>query len=444
MCAETSGSTMRRCLLLVATVVALVASTTAQPALGAVEPGRSAHGSAAERGEPMSARAERGRVRGEILGPRGTAPPRVKVSWFTRDWEFLGTRKVYAGGYSLTLPAGTYRLQFVDQRPAYDTAKYRPVDATVRVRPAVTTVRTVRMKVGGSIGGTVRAGGRPAAGARVVAASPDERTFTTIADDRGNFALGGLPPGSYSVFTYDRRAQWVAKSSFVPKVRDGRFSSVSIRLTKRAGSLQLDIALGRRFYSGGGVTLTAISRATGQFWTARARGGSVQFRGLQPGRYRVVVPAIQDYLGTTVRVAARVRSGRTAFGSVRLTRQGARVTGRVVDRNRPENGLGGALVQLFAKDGQLLSRTTSRANGSFVLRGALRTQSGVRLVAGPSEESSYLGRGDSACRYASLRTTRKKLTAAQTLDLGGLGLPHLANSQQPGPQCHTEPARSTP
>ena len=172
-----------------------------------------------------------GRVRGAIVGP-GDKSPKVKVSWFAEDWTYLGARKANGGGYSLVLPAGTYHLQFTDSRPAYDVEKFAPADVLVTVSDGATTVKNVKMRRGASIGGTVRAGGKPAAGARVVAANKERNSFETTANAQGQFALGGLPAGSYSVFTYDKRKVFVGKSPTCPSSRPGSSS----RPTSASGS----------------------------------------------------------------------------------------------------------------------------------------------------------------------------------------------------------------
>ena len=78
-----------------------------------------------------------------------------------------------------------------------------------------------------------------------------------------------------------------------------------------------------------------MSRATGQFWTAASSRGTVTFRGLFPGKYRIVVPSLGNYFGATRSLTAKVREARAAFGSVRLARRGGWVTGTAVDRTVP-------------------------------------------------------------------------------------------------------------
>ncbi|WP_167736515.1 carboxypeptidase regulatory-like domain-containing protein [Nocardioides sp. 1609] len=384
---------------------------------------------------PSSAAPDTGRVRGEILQVGPGPAPKVKVLWFASDWTYLGARRA-TGGYSLTLPTGRYFLQFVDQKPNYDVTKNRPTTVSVTIRSGSTTVKTVRMRRGAAIGGTVRTGGKPGSGARIVAANTDQQSFEVTADKQGSYALGGLPPGSYSVFTYDRRERFVGRSTYLRRVRGSAFTKVDIALKRRAGSLLVDLYAGDQRYPGTAY-VTAVSRTTGQFWTAKSKKGTVTFAGLHPGRYELQVPGTGAWLGATVRPTATVRSGRTAFGSARLTKRGASVTGRVVDANRPGNPLAGASVRLLDASGGELARTTSTTSGGFVLTGQLLTQSGVSVVVGPGPYSSYLGTGVSYCKYASRRISGVALSTGRATDVGTLGLPHLSDAEQDGEQCRT-------
>ncbi len=329
-----------------------------------------------------------GKVRGNIFGRTGGAPLKLKMLVFKGDWTYLNARNVFGSAYSISLPAGNYHLQFVDKRPTYDVSKFAPSDVFVKVRASSTSVKNVRMKRGAAITGTVRTGGKPGAQARVVAANPNEQSFETTANAKGQFAIGGLPAGNYSVFTYDRRKQFVGRSTFIRNLGAGKFANLRLALAQRAGGLLVDV------YAGGeplrGTTFaTAISRRTGQFWTAKVRRGSVSFQGLFPGRYRIVVPDVGRWIGRTGSVTnGVVRPGRTAFGSFKLTQKGGAFTGRLV---REDGGMPmqGATVRLFDEAGSLVSETTSATNGSFLLGGRLRTQSGMTLVAFNTYDTNY-------------------------------------------------------
>ncbi|MCW2844414.1 MAG: hypothetical protein JWN22_2330 [Nocardioides sp.] len=374
-----------------------------------------------------------GKVRGNIFGSQGGSP-RVKVSWFTSDWMFLGARKAYGGVYTLTLKPGTYWLQFTDQRPAYDVTKYAPTDVKVTVRKNGTSVKNVQMHRGAAITGTVSAGGRKAGGARVVAANAAEQSFTVKANKDGQFALGGLPNGSYSVFTYDRHGEWVGKSGWVPHVVAGKASNVAIGLDRHAGGLLLDLYAGGRQLDGRPF-VTAVSRKTGQFWTARATHGSVTFAGLYPGRYRVVVPGVGDWFARGGAVKkGRVKPNRVAFGSFALTRHGGWVEGDVVDGEAPAYPLKGAQVLLFDADGDRIGSTSTDEDGHYRFGGQLRTQHGVAVVVAPDPGSGGWMQGHHYCQFDSTEVDDVSISVGQGTDLDPIGLPHRVAEGTPT-QC---------
>jgi len=368
------------------------------------------------------ATAASGRVRGAVVGPGVT--PKLEVTWFTTDWTYLGARKFKGGAYSIELPAGTYRLQFTDQRPAYDTDKYAPTDVTVTVTEGATALKNVRMRTGASIGGTARVKGRPAPGARIVAANTDRNSFETTADKTGAFALGGLPPGDYSVFTYDRRKTWVGKSTYLPRLKSGRYRPVRIDLPVRAGRFVVDLYAGTSAYPGTAF-VTAVSRKTGQFWTEKVSGGTVTFRGLYPGSYDLVVPYAGDYLGATVPVTGRVKAGRASFGTARLTERGGAVGGAVVDGSDPGRTLSPVTVTLYDGTGAQLAQTTTASDGTFRVGGALPSSAGLSVVVQPAGVNPPYLQSSSYCRFGSLTVPGVAVTAGATTSLGQLALPRL-------------------
>ncbi|CAB4706157.1 MAG: hypothetical protein F2667_06285 [Actinobacteria bacterium] len=378
---------------------------------------------------------QKGTVVGEITGTQG-GTPNVRMRWFDKDWKFLGERKVNGGIYSLRLNPGTYHLQFVDQRPSYDVTKYAPADITVKLGTR-TVQRNVRLKRGAAITGTVYAGGKPAAGAKVVAANTFEQSYPTKANSQGQFAIGGLPSSNYSVFTYDRTKTWVGKSLYVPKLKVGRAVNVPIRLTKKAGKLlvQLYVADGSRMRKR--VAVTAVSKATGQFWTETAKNGSVTFSGLYPGGYRLVAPGTGIYLARTASIQnAKVRAGRSDLASsFTWTKRGAWVTGRVVDLEDPSFPLEGASVLLFNAAGDQVGSTTSLKDGTFEFAGQYVTDQGLTVVAQPGPYSPYLGKGTHYCKYGVADTAPFDIVTSRQSEVGDVLLPHLPADEQDGEQC---------
>ncbi|MDN4173861.1 carboxypeptidase-like regulatory domain-containing protein [Nocardioides sp. SOB77] len=346
------------------------------------------------------AQAANGKVVGEVIGSQGRGV-NVKMLWFDKDWRYLGARRVQGNIYSLSLKPGTYHLQFVDQRPSYDVTKYAPSDVRVVVRSGVVVQRNVKMRRGAAITGTVRAGGRTAGGARVVAANGNEQSYEVKANRKGQFAIGGLPAGSYSVFTFDRQETWVGKSLWVPGLKRGQASNVRIALTKRGGSLLVQLRRPDGGKMPGSFFVTAVSKVTGQFWTQRARRGEVAFRNLFPGGYRLVAPGVGNYFARTANIqGARVHAGRADLASsFRWSQRGAWITGTVVDEADAETPMARAQVMLFDKFGTKLDETSTSSSGRFTLDGQLATQSGLKIVVNPEPNGGGWMAGAEWCQF---------------------------------------------
>lgn len=393
------------------------------PSAHAAHTGRAAHTASAARS------AVTGRVLGEISGKDGVN--KIRMTWFTQDWHYLGKRKVNRGAYSLSLRPGTYWIQFTDRRPTYDVTKYAPSDIKVRVRAHKTTIKRVVMRRGAAITGIVTAGGKPARGARLVAANTAEQSFEVKANKQGQFALGGLPAGSYSVFTYERTSQWTGKSSYVPGLKPGDVADIAIQQTKHAGKLLVLLSAGGKTIHKP-VFVTAISRATGQFWTERStRDGSVSFDGLFRGRYRLVMPGVGDYLARNGNVTkAKVRANHLAIGTFNLTRRGASVEGIVVDKEDPSYPLPGAAVLLVNKTGDTIGEDVTNSDGHFSFGGAITTQSGLTVVAQPGGYTAYLGEDTHYCLYGRTTSDRFSVRTGRSSDIGAIELAHLPKAEQ--------------
>lgn len=371
-------------------------------------------------------------VVGQITGPQAKLP-KITMRWFTKDWTYLGQKKVPGDIYALSLSPGTYHLQFVDDRPSYDVTKYAPADLTVTVKDRKIQ-RNVRMARGAAVTGTVKAGGKAAGGARVVAANTYEQSYETKANAQGQFAIGGLPSGKYSVFTYDRTQTWVDKSTFAGKVQRGKAVNVAIKLRKKGGSLLVDLFHGDGKRASGKFAVTAVSKKTGQWWTATARGGKVTFRGLYPGGYTLVAPGNGDWLARTATIqGANVQPGRADLASRFVwTKRGAQVTGRVVDAEDPTFGLAGAQVLLFDKAGSQVGSTTASSTGAFRFGGQLTTQTGLSVVALPKADGGgWMTTRDSYCLFTRVERSGVSVTTNREKAVGSLLLPRSEASAQP-------------
>ena len=371
---------------------------------------------------------------GTIRFPHGDQP-KVKVLWFSKDWVYRGKAAADGGTYYLPgLEPGTYWLQFVDQRPSYDIDKYAPTDIKVTVRDGRTTRKNVTMTKGAFITGTIKAHGKVAKHAKVVAANTEEQSFTTTADKHGGFAVGGLPASGYSLFGYDPTYAWTAKSTWAGNLKPGASTNVAVNLTKRAGSLRVAIftkAEGRRRAVSAHPVVTAVSKRTGQFWSVKTKRGSANFRGLFPGKYKLVANGFGVWFAKTAAVrGASVRANRGAIGTFTYTKRGGWLTGTVVDGTNPSIALGGAVVRLWNADG-MLTETTSADDGTFTLDGPLRTQSGLTVVVQPGPYTDYLGKQGQECQYQATAHPGQSVTTGRKSPLGPVTIDRL-----PGGNCN--------
>jgi hypothetical protein len=395
--------------------------------------------------QPAQAADDKGLANGAIKFPQHDGPS-LKMLWFDKNWKYIGQRTIgRADGYSIWLDPGTYHLQFVDQRPSYDVTKYAPSDVQVTVRANDISTRSVTMVKGAAITGVATARGKPLAGARLVAANRAQQSFETTADKRGQFAIGGLPQGKYSVFTFDKRKDWVGKSTYAGNLRPGRSKNLPIRLATRAGSMTVYLFTpDGRLRTRASVTVT--NNKTGQWWTATARNGTAVFKGLYPGGYRLKFDGAGVWFARTAAVQrATVKPGRMAFGKFSITKRGGWITGTLVDRGAPDivlsppfGGSKAAQVTLFDKSGTKLAVTTSDDGGNFKLTGALATQSGLTITVDPGIDSGGYMNGEGYCQFDHAEFVGLSVTTGEETYVGDLLVPRTPG--QDNPRCASDDA----
>ncbi|RYJ06986.1 MAG: hypothetical protein EON52_03565, partial [Actinomycetales bacterium] len=254
------------------------------------------------------AAAAQGTIHGTAVDTHGKRLDRIRVRIFLvqKDggWAYLRTSSANADGDYRTsdLAAGSYVLQFVDVRPSYDKTKHLTKDVKVSLAPGATVKQNVHLKVGASLWGRTFRNGRTAPLTTIKAVRDGDTTgtvYTSRADRGGGYLLGGLPLGTYTVFSYDHAGAYTAAPRRVTLKRLAVSTKLTVRMSTRAGR-----------YTGlvlaGGISLkdspyvTAVNRTTGQFWVVKASKGSLtSLRGLSPGRYTLKVPGADRYLGRT-------------------------------------------------------------------------------------------------------------------------------------------------
>ncbi|MFC6153642.1 MSCRAMM family protein [Nocardioides yefusunii] len=270
-----------------------------------------------------------GRVVGRAVDATGAGIPRAHVAVFDTDWNWIREVKARSTGrFTLTgLSPGRYIVQVSDSRPAWRTDRRAPSDARVRVVAGQDSVRTITLRRGGFITGAVTRGtaNKKASRAMVRATDAVGRSYTVTADRSGQFALGGLPRGTYRLWGYDAGKKWVGRTVKVSVTTAAHAGHVTIRLRTRAGGVNGYVlegsALARHT-----TWVTAVNRSTGQWWVVKVRGGDLSLRGLSPGRYTFVVQATPTHAGASLRPSFRVKAGRTKNTTLRLTRRVPQIT----------------------------------------------------------------------------------------------------------------------
>lgn len=345
--------------------------------------------------------AETGTILGRaVKASDGSAVPNLRVLLFDRNWNYIKAINSQGGGFRFAkVQPGTYWVQFTDQRPRYDVTSFATRNAKITVRAGRTSTKFVKMRRGGFITGVIKAGGKPAGGARVAATPKVGPAYEVKANSKGQFAIGGLPAGNYSVWGWDRKKQWAGKPQYVRGVKLGQGKNRKVRLDKRAGGLAGFVRAGgdpvnRR------ISATAVNTKTGQWWTFKVRRGSFSVAGLYPGKYRITLPGTfnsqgQGFLGDTF-VVGRVRSGKTLnTAKLNLKVPGGRFTGTVIGESAEADPdyrapLRGVSVSLYDRYGSLWHTTKTKADGTFLLGGTMPTQGSVTVVINaPGKKGKY-------------------------------------------------------
>lgn len=392
-----------------------------------------------------AAAATTGTIQGTAVDRDGTRLSRVTVRLFSVDasggWAYRTSVKASSrGDFELAeVRPGRYVLQFVDTRPSWDKTKHVTTDVKATVPDTGATVRVNGfMPRGAYLYGTVRTRKGPGRSAIVRAVRDGDTTGTVYsvrADRSGGYCLGGLPTGRYTVFGYDAAKTWSAKPRRAHLSRLGQGKGVGFAMNTRAGR-----------YSGriraGGISLsespfvTAVNRSTGQFYVVQVFSGNlVSLRGLAPGRYSLMVPGVDHYLGRTFSLPA-VRAGRTtAAGHLDLTRQGGLLTGQVVDAGT-KKALPGVEVTIYDKYDHPFDTVRTNAAGWFTVGGSIPDSDDPASLTirarNPIDEIRYVERA---------RIGPYVLTAGSTAQVGTIALTRVP-SPTPTPTTSPTPTAS--
>lgn len=267
-----------------------------------------------------------GGVTGRVIWADGTPAPAEVTLVDGAQREVASMRTKASGVFSFDdVAPGSYQLVVNDQTPRWESTCFANTRAAITVDPWQTAARHVIVHRAGVITGRITRGPQrePASRAKIVASDESGLSAEVRANGRGEFALCGLDRGKARVWAYDGGRRWVGPFKDVTLKR-ARFTNIKISLRKPAGAMvgfiHVDGQLRRR-----PIWVTAINRRTGQWWVVAVRRGELSLRGLAPGRYRLVLPAVGSYPGGSVNLRGKVTAGRSL--AVRLWLDSAGVHG---------------------------------------------------------------------------------------------------------------------
>ena len=286
-------------------------------------PSDSPSGTAAPKA-PKPPKPPTGRIIGRVVTPSGAGIGKSRVVLFDSDWNYVRETTARSTGrftFSGVAP-GTYRLQGQDGRPAWRLERLALVDKKVRVHAHRDTTSSITLRKGAFLTGKVTRGKNDKGAARALVRATDAygRSFEVKANNKGEFALGGLPPGSYSLWGYDSAKRWTGRSVKVGKLKRGKGKDLKVPMRTRAGGINGFVLEGGQL-ARGTTYVTAINRSTGQWWVRKVKDGDLSLPGLAPGRYTFVISGNARWAERTVRSRTKVGSGRTKQVTLRLTKR---------------------------------------------------------------------------------------------------------------------------
>lgn len=296
--------------------------------------------------------AEAATVTGRVSSTTG-APLSGKIvaAYGTNGLEAAAVKTDAAGMYTLTVPAGRYRLLAYDELGVYATEFFAGADSfestpLVQVTDSVAFTANFTLREGGFVSGIVLTANGPLASARVEAYNlSGTRRGSTTTNAAGEYSLV-LPAGEYKMFAYDANGFYAGEFHLDTRAFSGaapvrvtppetisltfsleRAARVSGRITDAATGMGLDTISVYAYTVAGALVAQTVSDAAGVF----------RFN-LGPGQYRFVAADPDLLYGpaffATGRSFERAEIVTLTAGQERtdlniLAERGAIVTGRV-------------------------------------------------------------------------------------------------------------------
>ena len=321
-----------------------------------------------------------GHLAGRINAP---GPCLVVLRWYDDHGLLLGSKRIRSTHYSLSLPAGGYRLEVEDERATHDPMRHCDGEATVQIQPGQTTTQDLTLTRGAIVSGVVRRGDRPVRFAHVHLADSRGGRREIRADGNGRFNVTGLRRGRWSLVASDSRQRWHSSPLHV-HATPGTPGLAEIELDTAAASLLLTVFADGRSASARAVT--AVHRGTGRCYTTTLHDGVAGFPGLIPGYYTVVVASSPGVLGQSL-----------DLGLLAPTVMGAREihldpSVRIIGRVRQGTVHYAATVTLLDATGRELERVRTDQAGRFELGRGLFCGRGLTVVASSGVETLHVTR----------------------------------------------------
>jgi hypothetical protein len=381
---------------------------------------------------------------GTIASDTGSPLPGMTAAAYTAAGALAASGATTPSGtYSLTVPAGTYRVLAYDPSGTFATSFYGDAEsfetsASIVVSSAqnVTSLDFRLVRSGFVVGSVTAAGGTPLPDVTVAAynLSGTRRGFTK-SGATGSFTLA-LPPGTFKVVAYDdalnyapaffdHATSFAAATEVTVVATESTVANLELPPAARIAGTVTDRASGAPL-----ANLTAVAYnadGTTRAFTVTDAAGAYSIV-VPPGDYRAGIfdPALlylpQFYPSQTTFAAATPQHAiaQQSLGGIdfALTR-GARVTAHVSARVSGA-ALPGIAVGAYELSGRLLASATTDASGTATL---LLPAGTVKLLASDSglqyANAYYLDAATFAATQPVALTEGQSLTATFTMTEGG-------------------------
>jgi ABC-type molybdate transport system substrate-binding protein len=338
-----------------------------------------------------------GKISGRVTGPDGATPlagisvstPNPTSAWFTpvtTDASGNYTIGGFASGnyiVSFSDPAGNYAQEYFDNVPSWNSAN--PVEVTQgQTRSGINASMAIAGKISGRVIGPD--GATPLAGISVYASNSISGSSATT-DASGNYTVGGLPSGNYTVSFSDPAGNY-AQEYFdnVPSWNSANPVEVTQGQTRSGINASMAIAgkiSGRVTGPDGatplaGISVSASNPISGSSATTDA-SGNYPVGGLPSGNYTVrfsdrAGSYAEEYFNDVApdyAILVQVTEGQTLSDIDASLAIAGKISGRVTG---PDGiGLGGIYVHTYLKSniGNWIGRNSERtdASGNYTIGG---------------------------------------------------------------------------